>query len=671
MFLYWVAQTTIFTALMVPVVLCLCRAFRDRPSVQHALWVIVLIKFVTPPFVLLPVTLPGAVSQWAQPTDSPAPGGGGEFDSTPMEVDEAAFIQANALANSIDSPFGPDDLPEAAAASGVDAHASFIVGGDSSELPGWRPGLMSTLILTWLVGAVCIAARRISLIRRQAQLLRGCAPAPRGLQSCVAEVAQRMELRPLPTLVATGIASPFVWCLGKLRLVWPRQLADGACDRASRIIIAHELSHVRRRDHWVAWLEMAASLVWWWNPLFWIVRNQVRTTAELACDALALAAYPEERSLYAETLFALSVSKTGVPAPGLAVGAGTPSSLERRLTMMMSEHASGKLSPRGILAAAILALAAFPMLSVAQEKEEAKRGTATITTGDNLVDVEIEFIDEDSPPVARIKSRRVVLEDEEQSSDPKARPEGPAKVKVRDGERDGASPEQRAELKNILRALSERLKAESEADEPNLEVIRALHRELEHYVADANVKHFIIHDFPGQDDWQTVEDEFKVRRKPGTEAEVMEAAPKTMRWKFDSGEMAPEDAEKLRRDMERRHEVVQTMKAARVQELEAVSRKLEAAVEAGEMTREAAARSLAEVKEHLAQEAPEGDEAGFVDAFVVRKRLPEPVHDDDRFNRLMQLVEKQAADLEKLQKRVEQLAEPTERRESKPEPQKF
>ncbi len=29
--------------------------------------------------------------------------------------------------------------------------------------------------------------------------------------------------------------------------------------------------HLRRRDHWVGWLLLAAGCVWWWHPLFWWV----------------------------------------------------------------------------------------------------------------------------------------------------------------------------------------------------------------------------------------------------------------------------------------------------------------------------------------------------------------------------------------------------------------
>ena len=49
--------------------------------------------------------------------------------------------------------------------------------------------------------------------------------------------------------------------------------------------MVHELAHVKRLDHVVGWFELVAAIVWWWNPLFWYVRTQVRRNAELACDS--------------------------------------------------------------------------------------------------------------------------------------------------------------------------------------------------------------------------------------------------------------------------------------------------------------------------------------------------------------------------------------------------
>ena len=52
--LWWLAQNTITIAILVPIVAAACRTCRNRPAVQHMLWTVVLLKFLTPPLVSWP-----------------------------------------------------------------------------------------------------------------------------------------------------------------------------------------------------------------------------------------------------------------------------------------------------------------------------------------------------------------------------------------------------------------------------------------------------------------------------------------------------------------------------------------------------------------------------------------------------------------------------------------
>src|SRR5438270_3059471 len=52
--LWWLAQNAVMAALLAGIVTLVCRAGRLRPAVRHALWLVVLLKLVTPPLVHLP-----------------------------------------------------------------------------------------------------------------------------------------------------------------------------------------------------------------------------------------------------------------------------------------------------------------------------------------------------------------------------------------------------------------------------------------------------------------------------------------------------------------------------------------------------------------------------------------------------------------------------------------
>ena len=90
---------------------------------------------------------------------------------------------------------------------------------------------------------------------------------------------------------------------GQAALLLPTRLVKTL---SARTLAGHpdaRAAHLRRRDQWVCRLELAAGLVWWWNPLYWLTRSRLDAEAELACDAWVVWALPKDRLSYAEVLF--------------------------------------------------------------------------------------------------------------------------------------------------------------------------------------------------------------------------------------------------------------------------------------------------------------------------------------------------------------------------------
>jgi len=55
-----------------------------------------------------------------------------------------------------------------------------------------------------------------------------------------------------------------------------------------RAVLAHELAHHRRWDSWVNWAQTAVAVVWWFNPLVWLLHRALRSVREECCDDLVL-----------------------------------------------------------------------------------------------------------------------------------------------------------------------------------------------------------------------------------------------------------------------------------------------------------------------------------------------------------------------------------------------
>ena len=157
--------------------------------------------------------------------------------------------------------------------------------------------LVRGMLGAWCVGSGVVLLIQVRRIRKYRAVLAQSKPAPEYLTAEIITLSRVMGLSPVRVRVVEGIATPFIWCFGRLQLVWPESLSHESNKCRSRGMLAHELAHVRRHNHCIVWLEFTVGAIWWWNPVYWFVRRQLRDSAEMACDALALSVLPQERAV--------------------------------------------------------------------------------------------------------------------------------------------------------------------------------------------------------------------------------------------------------------------------------------------------------------------------------------------------------------------------------------
>lgn len=280
-----------------------------RASVVHALWLLVLIKLVTPPLWPVPILKP----------------------SVPAAV-----------------PAAHEELPDIAL--------------DELPLPPVEPrrepvpaswtwvGLAG---VAWLSGACLwwlLAARRLRCFCRLMDL---ALPAPEELVARARLLAQRMGLRSVPRVaLVPGCVSPMLLALGRrARLLLPADLWPRLSPRQQDALLAHELAHLRRGDHWARRLELLVLGLYWWFPVAWWARRGLQEAEEECCDARALSVLPDSAVDYATALLetVAFLSDRPVPLPASASGAGRVPVLKRRLTMILNEHPPRRLGWAGLL----------------------------------------------------------------------------------------------------------------------------------------------------------------------------------------------------------------------------------------------------------------------------------------------------------------------------------
>lgn len=353
--LWWLAQNALVAGLLTGFVALVCRFGRFRPAVRHALWLVVMVKLVTPPCIAWPWTLPAMRETASAARTAPADGASPRDEAPPWLGEREILVASDAPSTQDESPSlvlgTAERVEEPPAIQQVDSVAW--------KLGGWLAPLLYDL---WLAGTALVCLLQVVRIARFERLLATTAPGPRWLQKLVAEVAGTLRVpRPL-TCVVPGIGSPCVWGVGRPKLVWPASLLEHLPRSCRRSIVAHELAHLRRRDHWVGWLQLVAECLWWWNPLFWYVRRQLRRNAELACDAWVVSTLPEDRRAYAEALIEVTqlISQTAAPMPALGMSSVARHDFERRLTMIMRERVPCRVPLVGLLAVGVLGLLALP-----------------------------------------------------------------------------------------------------------------------------------------------------------------------------------------------------------------------------------------------------------------------------------------------------------------------
>ena len=123
------------------------------------------------------------------------------------------------------------------------------------------------LLAAWAAVAAALLARLVVQAARTSRLTGTYPPLDDpGLRAELSAAAAHLGLRRLPlAVVAPAGTGPAVAGLFRPRLLLPADVADRLPRHARRLVLLHELAHVRRRDVPVGWLASAVAAVHWFN----------------------------------------------------------------------------------------------------------------------------------------------------------------------------------------------------------------------------------------------------------------------------------------------------------------------------------------------------------------------------------------------------------------------
>jgi beta-lactamase regulating signal transducer with metallopeptidase domain len=223
------------------------------------------------------------------------------------------------------------------------------------------------LLLAWLLGMLgCVASLVLGnwTIRRIAR--KASLPSQLRWENLIHEISRKIGLsRKVRLLIGPENCMPMTWGIMRPVILLPSQMEEWPEDKC-RVVLLHELAHVKRYDCLVQAIVRLALALHWFNPLAWLASRQLRIERERACDDMVLNAgcRPSEYAKHLLEIACAMISPT--LAPATAISMAKKSQLEGRLLAILDTKGKrGRLTRWALSLSLLLALGVLlPLLAV-------------------------------------------------------------------------------------------------------------------------------------------------------------------------------------------------------------------------------------------------------------------------------------------------------------------
>jgi TonB family protein len=155
----------------------------------------------------------------------------------------------------------------------------------TATIPDLTDRMTFRLKFIWVLGISFVWLRLLMATLAVRRLTRNAiVPMDDHWRKLMTEVRSAFHIRrPVRLLFTEGNISPMTWGVWRHTILMP-STADAWSNERRRLVLAHEIAHVKRNDGLLQVVVQVVCSVYWFNPLVWYAAHRLRNERERACD---------------------------------------------------------------------------------------------------------------------------------------------------------------------------------------------------------------------------------------------------------------------------------------------------------------------------------------------------------------------------------------------------
>ena len=279
------------------------------PQLRYALWLLILVKLILPPSLTSPASFTAEIPSLAKRTVN--------IQLAAPQINQPIIETAKhpEYIPAVPQPAETIISPQPAEPQ-IQKQSPKIV--FAKQTPSWKV----YAALSWLAGVVVLSLwLTIRLKKLRKEHISFPKPVPERFQHLLEETVGKLKLKTIPKVILTDkVCCPAVFGLFKPVLLIPADKLSSMSRQDTEHILLHELAHIKRGDLIVHAVYMMLQIIYWFNPLLWLIRKQLQNLRELCCDATVARILKEKTFSYRETLLETARQLLAEPIdPGLGL----------------------------------------------------------------------------------------------------------------------------------------------------------------------------------------------------------------------------------------------------------------------------------------------------------------------------------------------------------------